>query len=244
MQYVVETCVTDGSTSYMLVSESYLEPIAVATAYPLRNRIELTVARTARKPKEDPSKYFPVRRPAKSVLHDLERRALSHLKGQTILVTGCAGRKHPNAIMPARDLYISSRITFTKRLAIEKKIALFILSAEHGLIFGEDLICTYDRKLDRARAAELVDEVARQLRYAKIESVVFFSAGVNAAYRMLLEAACDKAGVDYRSVGHSCMGGAKELPAILDAVTEPTEPGCTLVRPVVTRSLKGQLRLF
>jgi len=245
MDYFIKTSVTNMSTSYCMMSEAYVDPIVIATAHPKRNRIEVYICETARKHGEKPDKLFNVRKPSRAVIEDLEERAIAHLNQQTVIVTGCSAKKLPNAIVPAEDLYRSSRISFCKRVAEEKALPLYIMSAEYGLVRSSDILASYDRIMDERRARELVDEVVRQLRHDRITSVVFFSAGVNRHYRQLLEAACVRLDIEFRAIGTGCMQGAKELPALLDVVTGVTKEGCELIAPVISKSAgSGQLRLF
>lgn len=244
MKYHIVKEQTGGAVSLCLMSDEHIEPLVVATAVPIRNRIELRITDKARKHGCNPQLFYKVPKIAKGVIEEIEERAIALLQPQTVLVTGCGAKKH-EGIRPAQELYKSGRITFAKRLAAQKNIPLFILSAEHGMICGEDLIAPYDRKMDRERSNELLNTVKCQIRYARIESIVFFAAGVNKHYRQLLERAARELDIEFRAIGTGCMGGAKELPALLDIATgKKPETGCELVAPVVSKDARGQLLLF
>lgn len=79
------------------------------------------------------------------------------------LIIACSATKRPSsAPMPAIELYDGPAFR-TLRKNRPPDLAVLILSAEHGLISEHELIAPYDRKMDRARAAELADQVARTL---------------------------------------------------------------------------------
>jgi hypothetical protein len=232
--------------SYCLIHQDYIEPLAIAFAYPLANRIEIRITESARKHTENPQKFFKTRRLAESVTDELRTRALTHIESQTVLVTGCSAKKIDNSTTAAGELYKSTRISFAKRIAQEKALPLYILSAKYGLINQNDIISTYDQKMDEARVNELIPQVVKQLQYDKIQSLVFFAAGVNASYKHLLSEACSEANVNFKQIGSGCMQGAKELPMLLDSVSNQNIEikVCNFVPPVINSAPKGQLRLF
>lgn len=228
--------------SYCLMHKEYVEPLAIAFAYPLANRIEIKITDSARKHKENPQKFFKTRKLAASVIEELRARALVHIESQTILATGCSAKKLNNCTTAADALYQSTRITFAKRMAQEKSLPLYILSAKYGLIHQNDIISTYDQIMDEKRANELIPKVVRQLQNDKIQSLVFFAAGVNASYGYLLGKACAEANVEFKQIGSGCMQGAKELPLLLDSVSNHNNE--IQVGNLIPTAIKGQLRLF
>ncbi len=73
----------------------------------------------------------------------------------TIVLISCASRKLSHCAK-AEDLYISD--LFRKRLAYTRQLrasAMFILSAEHGLVRPDDQIWPYDVTLNKMSRADL-----------------------------------------------------------------------------------------
>lgn len=239
--------------SYCYTPLGYVDPLIVATAFPERNLIEVHVKEKARKIDEATDKWFNARKPSRKILHEIEELALSHLKPQSVVVTGCSQKKHDVSVAPAAELYDSTRITFVKRIASEENVPFFILSAEYGLAKGDIPIANYDQRMDEV-SEEMIEKVVQQIRYHKIQTLTFFAAGTNKCYKQTLEEAAKRLPeLDLRILGHSCMGGAKELQPLLQLVkfTESTEsveagesPSCQLLPPIYTREASGQLRLF
>lgn len=102
------------------------------------------------------------------------------------LILACSATKRPSsAPVPAIELYDGPAFR-TVRKNRRQDLAVLILSAEHGLIAEHERIATYDRKMDRARAAELADQVGRTLleleRAATLACNVLLYGG--AAYRL------------------------------------------------------------
>jgi hypothetical protein len=75
----------------------------------------------------------------------------------------------------------------------KEKIAVYVLSAEFGLLSAADLIPYYERRITKERAAELSSDVARGvhliLRKQRWESV---GVSISKSYRQLLEGAFGK----------------------------------------------------
>ena len=69
------------------------------------------------------------------------------------IVTACGNKKHAEPL-PAWKIYKSSRIkaVYNRR----NNHDMYILSAQHGLVFSEKIIAPYNRIMDEERAKELV----------------------------------------------------------------------------------------
>jgi len=216
----IEEAVTAGATSFLITQSGFIDPSVRVSAYPKRNIVCISSPEEGRKEDEDMSKRFRFRRIKASLLDEVIDSAVSLLPSQTILLTGCSGKKQEGATCEAQDLYKSTRISFCKRIAGEKNVPLFILSAKYGLISGDRQISDYDKIMTEERAKELIDEVTQQLRLSNIKSIVFFCAGVNKHYRELMSMACSTMGVDLTLIGSGCMAGAKELPMLIDEMKD------------------------
>lgn len=84
-----------------------------------------------------------------------------------ILVVGCSGRKLPASELPAVDRYDSPSFRVLRRYLAschDDALAVYILSAEHGLISGDRRIALYDRRMTIARAHQLRPGVLAELR--------------------------------------------------------------------------------
>lgn len=68
------------------------------------------------------------------------------------------------------------------------ELAVYALSAEHGLIAAETWIADYDRRMTPARAKELEPIVGRQLRELKLAGEIFVYGGAD--YRRAIGGAC------------------------------------------------------
>ena len=82
---------------------------------------------------------------------------------------------------------------------------------------------------------------------SKIKSIVFFAAGVNSSYKTLLKRACEINNTELRMIGHSCMGGAKELSPLLQIATSnyvKENQEKVLIEPVFSQESSGQLSFF
>jgi len=66
----------------------------------------------------------------------------------------CTETKRPGA-HPALDLYLARQFKIARAFAELPGWRVLVLSAEHGLIDGGDVIESYERPMTKARAAEL-----------------------------------------------------------------------------------------
>jgi hypothetical protein len=89
-----------------------------------------------------------------------------------LLILSCSATKRPDAgTMPALDRYDGPGYRVLRkcfREQPEKHIAIWIISAEFGLIRSHDPIPTYDRKMTAERAVDLANTINAQfhaLRY-------------------------------------------------------------------------------
>lgn len=175
-----------------------------------------------RKLDERSDKLFKMRRIPVAVLDEVYALADSTLASfsekdvKTVLVTGCSKKKASGSTCEAVKLYQSTRITFASRLAQKKGIPLFIVSAKYGLVGSDEVISDYDEIMSPEKAEHLIPTAIKQIQTAGIDKMVFFSAGVNKHYKTLLEKACHACGVTLEIIGTGCMGGAKELPFVID----------------------------
>jgi len=113
---------------------------------------------------------------------------------QRVLILACSARKRDDPQpMPALQRYdgifhrVLRRWLHTAETSQKESLAIFILSAEFGLIEATTLIPYYDRKMDKARAQELAPRVVAELR-ARLQSAspceVFLAMGK--VYRLAL----------------------------------------------------------
>lgn len=86
-----------------------------------------------------------------------------------LLILACSATKTPMGSgqrLPAVEVYAGPVYLTLRKLQRERPelfadVEILILSAEHGLIHSSTLIGTYDRRMDRARARELRESVAK-----------------------------------------------------------------------------------
>ena len=76
------------------------------------------------------------------------------LRPVNTLVISCTGSKRPGTHR-ALDLYTPRQFKIAREFAARPDWRVMVLSAEHGLIDGGDVIECYDRPMTKARAAEL-----------------------------------------------------------------------------------------
>ena len=85
-------------------------------------------------------------------------------------------------------------------------VTCYILSAKHGLIPSETVIGPYNIDgLDRRIIPGLLADMVPVLK--KYDKVIFFKAGVGAAYDECMRVACDRADKPLDSFGDGLMGG-------------------------------------
>ena len=95
---------------------------------------------------------------------------------------------------------------------------MYILSAEHGLLFSEKVIEPYNRIMDESRVEELVPQLVPIV--AKYDTVIYFKAGARGIYEQCLGDACKKAGKKMISFGYSFMG---DIGSLQDIVRKESE---------------------
>ena len=112
------------------------------------------------------------------------------------LVTYCSREKRPDkSPIPAIDRYVSDRITEVRRRANAENRPMLILSGLLGLIHPDTLIRYYDKLLLPQDVGEMVDLVAHQLLWLKVDSVEYVTKDIWTdarvrPYHDLLAAAC------------------------------------------------------
>ena len=131
------------------------------------------------------------------------------------IVTACGNKKH-DVSMRAWQLYKSSRIKAVYNRRTGKD--MYILSAEHGLLFSEKVIEPYNRIMDESRAEELIPQLVPIV--AKYDAVIYFKAGARGIYEQCLGDACKKAGKKMISFGYGFMGDIGNLQNIIRAESE------------------------
>ena len=131
------------------------------------------------------------------------------------IVTACGNKKH-DVSMCAWQLYKSSRIKAVYNRRTGKD--MYILSAEHGLLFSEKVIEPYNRIMDESRAEELIPQLVPIV--AKYDAVIYFKAGARGIYEQCLGDACKKAGKKMISFGYGFMGDIGNLQNIIRAESE------------------------
>ena len=131
------------------------------------------------------------------------------------VVTACGNKKH-DVSMRAWQLYKSSRIKAVYSRKMDKD--MYILSAEHGLLFSEKVVGPYNRVMDESRAEELMPYLVPIV--AKYDTVIYFKAGARGIYKQCLEEACKKAGKKMVSFGYGFMG---DIGSLQDIVRKESE---------------------
>ena len=131
------------------------------------------------------------------------------------IVTACGNKKH-DVSMRAWQLYKSPRIKAVYNRRMDKD--MYILSAEHGLLFSEKVIEPYNRIMDESRVEELVPQLVPIV--AKYDTVIYFKAGARGIYEQCLGDACKKAGKKMISFGYSFMG---DIGSLQDIVRKESE---------------------
>ena len=137
---------------------------------------------------------------------------------KTCIVTACGNKKHDKP-MRAWQLYTSPRIKAVYNRKMNKD--MYILSAEHGLLFSENVIGPYDRIMDEHRSAELIHDMIPIIQ--KYDTVIFFKGGAGKLYRQCIQTACDKANSKMISVGYANLGDIGKLPEIIRREEENRE---------------------
>ena len=108
-----------------------------------------------------------------------------------LLILACSAAKRPDpGLMPAIERYDGPAFKVLRKYLRETGgpgPAVWVLSAEHGLIRGDRPIEDYDRRMDRARAAALAPGVARDwaVAFAGVSEV---AVSVGKVYRLALPA--------------------------------------------------------
>ena len=131
------------------------------------------------------------------------------------IVTACGNKKH-DISMRACQLYKSPRIKAVYNRRMDKD--MYILSAEHGLLFSEKVIKPYNRIMDESRAEELMPQLVPIV--TKYDTVIYFKAGARSIYEQCLGEACKKAGKKMISFGYGFMGDIGSLQDIVRAESE------------------------
>ena len=131
------------------------------------------------------------------------------------VVTACGNTKHDKP-MRACQIYTSSRIKAVYNRRMDKD--MYILSAEHGLLFSEKVIIPYNRVMNESRAKELVPQIVPIV--AKYDTVIYFKAGARGIYKQCLGDACKKAGKKMVSFGYGFMGDIGRLQDIVRKESE------------------------
>ena len=126
------------------------------------------------------------------------------------IVTACGNEKHDKP-MRARQIYTSTRIKAVYNRRADKD--MYILSAEHGLLFSEKVIEPYNRIVNELRAEELMLHLVSIV--SKYDTVIYFKAGARSIYEQCLGEACKKAGRKMFSFGYNLMGGINDLQDIV-----------------------------
>lgn len=88
------------------------------------------------------------------------------MKGERLLLLSCSQRKRPDpGLLPALERYDGPTYRLLRKHRREggETPAVWVLSAEHGLIPAEQLIPSYDRRMTPARARALRPQVSATL---------------------------------------------------------------------------------
>ena len=134
------------------------------------------------------------------------------------VVTACGNGKY-KTFLPARQMYKSNRITAVYNRRCDHD--MYILSAEHGLLYSEKVIEPYDRIMDEHRSAELIHDMIPIIQ--KYDTVIFFKGGAGKLYRQCIQTACDKANSKIISVGYANLGDIDKMPEIIRREEENRE---------------------
>jgi len=93
-----------------------------------------------------------------------------------LFATYCSAQKDTaTGLVPARERYVSDRITGVEKRAQMAGAQFAILSGKLGLIPPDTPIADYDHLLHRAQVPEMTDTVARTLEEWGITQVHWFS---------------------------------------------------------------------
>ena len=131
------------------------------------------------------------------------------LRRKVVLITACGGKKEEKPTV-AGELYKSARIRHLYRRSKELKLPFFILSAEYGLISGDEVIEPYEAVMDAERCRKLKRQIVEVLK--AFDAVVYFRGGARKDYYECLKEAAEEAGVEFYSFGRGNMEGIRELP--------------------------------
>lgn len=133
-----------------------------------------------------------------------------------ILVTAC-GRSKEGRSFPAWRLYKSPRIRYLKKKADSLKIDLYILSAEYGLVYSEEVISPYNTLMDSKRSKELIPVVRSQLKRINPSKVIYYRGGARREYLECIREACLGLGIEFVSFGYGNLGEVGKLEEFLDS---------------------------
>lgn len=100
--------------------------------------------------------------------------------------------------MPARDRYLSERITNVGKIALEANLEFLILSGEYGLINADQGIPYYDHLLKMDEVDALSDIVKKQIFELATEEIIFYAkpnADTWVPYYSVIENATNATGV-------------------------------------------------
>jgi hypothetical protein len=92
------------------------------------------------------------------ILEELVAQERAILHRVNTLVISCSGSKRPGT-HPALDLYRARQFTLARELAARPGWRVMILSAEHGLVDGDQELECYERLMTPVRARELEELV-------------------------------------------------------------------------------------
>ena len=131
------------------------------------------------------------------------------------IVTACGNKKHDKP-MRAHQIYKSSRIKEVYHLKMDKD--MYILSAEHGLLFSEKIIKPYNRIMDESRAEELVPHLIPTI--TKYDTVIYITTDDTNLYEQCLKDVCEKAGRKMISLEYNSMDDINNLQDIIRTESE------------------------
>lgn len=93
---------------------------------------------------------------------------------ERLLILGCSARKRAEqTLLPAIERYDGPPFRLLRRYLShsDNELRVYVLSAEYGLVAGEQAISYYDQRMTRERAAELRPQVAATLKRVLAEEV-------------------------------------------------------------------------
>ena len=134
------------------------------------------------------------------------------MQRKVALITACGGKKEDKPEVAGR-LYKSARIRHLYRRSKELGVPFFILSAQYGLVPGDEVIKPYERVMNPQRCKELKEQIVKVLK--DFDAVVYFRGGARKDYYDCLKEAAEEAGVEFLSFGRGNMEGIGLLPKVL-----------------------------